>query len=100
MYEILLKNNFDAKLELWDGHKHINIAIPEYKVNIEVDGKYHERKNQALIDLKRTYHSFKKGYVTLRIPNQLVQKDTIFETASYIMKFLKESETKLNEGLK
>src|SRR3989338_10120873 len=82
LYEILIKNGFNAKLELWDGFKHIDIAIPDYKVNIEVDGMQHQNKKQALADLKRTYHSFKKGYVTLRIPNELVQKD-IYETASY-----------------
>ncbi len=98
LYEILLKNGFNAKLELWDGHKHIDIAIPDYKVNIEVDGKQHQGNKQALKDLKRTYHSFKKGYVTLRIPNQLVQKD-VFETANYIISFLRESEAQLNEGL-
>ena len=98
IYEILLKNGFNAKLELWDGFKHIDIAIPELKVNIEVDGKQHHNKKQALADLKRTYHSFKKGYVTLRIPNELVQED-IYETARYIMEFLKESESQLNEDL-
>lgn len=98
LYEILIKKGFNAKLELWDGFKHIDIAIPDYKVNIEVDGKHHQSKKQALADLKRTYHSFKKGYVTLRLPNELVQEN-IFETASYIMKFLKESESQLNEDL-
>ncbi len=98
IYEILIKNGFNAKLELWDGFKHIDIAIPDYKVNIEVDGKQHQNEKQALADLKRTYHSFKRGYVTIRIPNELV-RENIFETANYIMKFLKESETQLNEDL-
>lgn len=98
LHVILLKNGFNAKLELWDGFKHIDIAIPDYKVNIEVDGKQHQSKKQALADLKRTYHSFKKGYVTIRIPNELVHED-IFETACYIMKFLKESESQLNKNL-
>lgn len=98
LHEILIKNGFNAKLELWDGFKHIDIAIPDYKINIEVDGKQHQSRKQALADLKRTYHSFKKGYVTLRIPNELVRED-VFETASYIMKFLKESESQLNENL-
>ena len=98
IYEILLKNGFDAKLEQWDGFKHIDIAIPDYMVNIEIDGKQHQNNKQALADLKRTYYSFKKGYVTLRIPNELVQEN-IFETAKYIMKFLKESESQLNKEL-
>lgn len=98
LYDILIKNGFNAKLELWDGFKHIDIAIPDYKINIEVDGKQHQSEKQALADLKRTYHSFKKGYVTIRIPNKLVQEN-IFETANYIMQFLKASESQLNENL-
>ena len=98
LYEILIKNGFNARLELWDGFKHIDIALPDYKVNIEVDGKHHQSKKQALADLKRTYHSFTKGYVTLRIPNKLVQED-VFETAKYIMKFLEESESQLDRWL-
>ncbi len=99
LFNILIKMGFKAQLEKWDGYKHIDIAIPDKRVNIEVDGKYHQSKKQALADLKRTYHSFKKEYVTLRIPNQLVQEDTVFETASYIKEFLNESEAQLNEGL-
>jgi very-short-patch-repair endonuclease len=96
LYEILIKNRFNAKLEQWDGFKHIDIAIPDMKVNIEVDGKHHIGEKQALTDLKRTFHSFKKGYVTLRIPNALVQEN-IYETAKYIMDFLMESEAQLDE---
>lgn len=79
--------------EKWDGYKHIDIAIKEAKANIEVDGKHHnESVQQALADLKRTFYSFKKGWVTLRIPNCLVRDDkTIEETAEFIDKFLSES---------
>ncbi len=72
--DALRKRGIPTLLELWDGHKHIDIAIPEYKLNIEVDGEHHNTKpKQALADLKRTYYSFKKGYFTLRIPNSLVE---------------------------
>src|SRR3989344_7134149 len=57
LYEILLKMGINAKLEHWDGFKHIDIAIPDLRVNIEVDGKQHQSERQALADLKRTYHS-------------------------------------------
>jgi very-short-patch-repair endonuclease len=97
LYEILVKLGFNAKLELYDGHKHIDIAIPDKKINIEVDGKQHHNLKQALADLKRTYHSFKKNYVTLRIPNILVQPDNIFETASYIKDFLNTSDDQLDK---
>jgi very-short-patch-repair endonuclease len=82
-----------AQLEKFDGFKHIDIAIPEAKVNIEVDGSHHNYSTkQALADLKRTYHSFLKGYLTLRIPNSLVKNDFVLEeTADYIVGFLNEN---------
>ena len=96
LYESLIRMGINAKLEQWDGYKHIDIAIPDCRVNIEVDGKQHHNRKQALADLKRTFHSWKKGYVTLRVPNQLVVKN-IDETAEYIVKFLKESEAQLDK---
>ncbi len=86
-----------VELEKWDGYKHIDIAITEVKVNIEVDGSQHNlSKRQALADIQRTYHSFKRGYITLRIPNILVRDaETIEETAKFIDKFLKESDRQL-----
>ena len=86
-----------VELEKWDGHKHIDIAITEARVNIEVDGRQHNYSSrQALSDLERTYYSFKKGYVTLRIPNVLVRNaSTIEETALFIDKFLRESDSQL-----
>jgi very-short-patch-repair endonuclease len=97
----LLKNyGWKVELEKWDGHKHIDIAITEAKVNIEVDGKQHNLSpKQALADLERTYYSFKKGYVTLRIPNVLVRDAaTIEDTARFIDKFLRESDWQLDHS--
>lgn len=86
-----------VELEKFDGHKHIDIAITEAKVNIEVDGKQHNLSpKQALADLERTFYSFKKGYVTLRIPNSLVRDyKTITMTAKFINNFLRTSEDQL-----
>jgi len=97
----LKTRGWNAELEKWDGFKHIDIAITQAKVNIEVDGAHHNfDKKQALADLKRTFHSFKKDYVTLRIPNQLVNEPKILEeTADYINRFLRESEKQLDEDL-
>ena len=95
--EILIKLGFDAKLEQWDGYKHIDIAIPEYMINIEVDGMQHQySEKRALSDLKRTYYSFRRGYVTLRIPNKLIQ-EKVYETAEYIKKFIETSEEQVEE---
>src|SRR3989338_3902796 len=75
LFKALKSRGVPAELEKFDGFKHIDIAIVEAKVNIEVDGMQHNfNHNQALQDLKRTFHSFKKGYVTLRVPNRLIQQ--------------------------
>ena len=47
---------------------------------------------------KRTYYSFKKGYVTLRIPNKLIQNNA-YETAKYISQFLESIEDQLEDEL-
>jgi hypothetical protein len=65
-----------AELEKDDGYKCVDIVIEEAKIHIEVDGQHHNyNSRQALSDLRRTYHSFKKGYFTLRIPNSLIHND-------------------------
>ena len=44
-------------------------------MHIEVDGRQHNTKSeQALSDIKRTYYSLKSGYITLRVPNSLLNK--------------------------
>jgi hypothetical protein len=96
LYFALKERNVPALLEKFDGHKTIDIAVPHAKVNIEVDGGHHIYDDrQALADLKRTFYSFQKGYLTLRIPNSLV-KHRLQETADYITDFLIESREKNN----
>jgi very-short-patch-repair endonuclease len=97
LYFALKQRNVPAQLEKFDGHKHIDIAIPEAMVNIEVDGAHHNfNVNQARSDLKRTYYSFLKGYLTLRIPNSLVYDDRILEeTADFIVSILVENRNKI-----
>jgi len=99
LYFALRQRGVPAELEKWDGYKHIDIAIVEAKVNIEVDGVHHNLDTaQALADLKRTYHSFLKGYLTLRIPNALVRTDYhLEETADYIVGFLIENRNRDNK---
>lgn len=93
LYFALKERGVPAEMEKFDGYKHIDIAIPEAKINIEVDGKHHNyQKRQALTDLKRTYYSFVKGYLTLRIPNVLVYDEfTLNETADFIVGILNEN---------
>ena len=93
LYFALRQRGVPASLEHFDGYKHIDIAIPDAKVNIEVDGGHHNyNTNQALSDLKRTYFSFLKGFYTIRIPNSLVYSDNVLEeTADYLVSFLNEN---------
>jgi len=97
LYWALRTRNVPAQIEKFDGFKHIDIAIPEAKINIEVDGMHHNNNpKQALSDLKRTYHSFLKGYFTLRIPNSLIyNEDILNETADYIVYILNVSNNKI-----
>ncbi len=93
----LKKRGVPAELEKFDGYKHIDIAIPEAKFNIEVDGMHHNfSSKQALADLKRTYYSFKKGYFTLRIPNPLIREE-IENVADLITEILNERNEQLDE---
>ena len=96
---LLKRMGWYVEFEKFDGYKHIDIAIVDAKVNIEVDGGHHNfSPEQALADLKRTYYSFKKGFLTLRIPNSLVRDErTLQKTAKFIHKFLNESIEQLEE---
>jgi len=88
LYFSLRKRGVPAELEKFDGYKTIDIAVVEARVNIEVDGKHHHyNMGQAMADLQRTFYSFKKGYLTLRIPNALVAYN-LEETAGYITRIL------------
>jgi len=61
-------------VELNDGRKHVDLAIPRAKLNIEVDGIRHfTNPHQILADLGREYFSTKKGYSTMHIPNEMIR---------------------------
>ena len=97
LYKQLKKRGVPAELEKWDGNKTIDIAVVDAKVNIEVDGRQHNyNAQQALSDLYRTLFAFKKGYLTLRIPNTLIKHD-LEKTADLITEFLVESKEQLGE---
>jgi very-short-patch-repair endonuclease len=82
LYFALRTKGVPAELEKWDGFKHIDIAITRSKLNIEVDGAHHNTNlKQTLADLRRTYHSFKKGFFTLRIPNTILRDEDAFQEA-------------------
>jgi very-short-patch-repair endonuclease len=91
LYLALKAHDISVEIEKYDGYKHIDIAIPRAKINIEIDGFHHHlNPYQALQDLKRTYYSFKKGFFTIRIPNSLIE-NRLDDAVEYILKFLDES---------
>ena len=91
LYFALMRLGVVAELEMFDGFQIIDIAIPASKINITVDGSHqHYNPLQAISDLKRTICSFKKGYLTLSIPNSLVKTD-LEETALAIKEFITDS---------
>ncbi len=99
LYLALKLRGVPAELEKFDGYKTIDIAIADAKVNIEVDGPHHNHKyEQALSDLRRTLYSFQKGYLTLRIPNTLINKN-LEETADSITDFLKLSKVRILKAI-
>jgi len=65
-----------VEVEKWDGHKHIDLVIHRARMNIEVDGRQHYMDPfQILRDLSRNFHSTRKGYDTIHIPNMFIRED-------------------------
>jgi very-short-patch-repair endonuclease len=95
LYLSLKLRGVSAELEKFDGYKTVDIAVADAKVNIEVDGPHHHYKcEEALSDLQRTLHVFRKGYLTLRIPTALLNEQ-LEETANSICDFLKLTKMKI-----
>ena len=91
LYFSLRERGVPAELEKFDGYKTTDIAVVEARVNIEVDGPQHvNNADQAFADLQRTFYSFKKGFLTLHIPDVLV-KQNLNQTADYVTEFLNET---------
>jgi len=70
----LNENGIDAKLEYWDGHKHVDIAILDSKLYIEIDGVQHyidPKKIEA--DILRDQYSELNGFATVRFPRLLFE---------------------------
>jgi very-short-patch-repair endonuclease len=72
--EELIKRGVRVYVELNDGFKHIDLALPGAKLNVEVDGIQHlTNPHQIVTDLARGYYSNKLGYNTMHIPNEMIR---------------------------
>jgi very-short-patch-repair endonuclease len=83
-----------------DRHKHVDLAIREAKIVIEVDGSHHNSNSkQGISDIKRTFHDFvNNDIITLRIPNSVMNdNETIDETVKILDSLLNERIKKLEK---
>ena len=71
--EALERRGVRVLSEVNDGFKHIDLAIPSAKLNVEIDGIQHlTNPRQILADLARGHYSHKNGYDTMHIPNEMI----------------------------
>lgn len=74
LYESLLRKGLRAIEEYSDGHKHVDIAIPQARIYIEVDGLQHfTDPAQIERDFKRDHYSDGDDYDTIHIPNLILE---------------------------
>jgi very-short-patch-repair endonuclease len=61
-------------MQWFDGHKHVDLMLPEGRIDVEVDGMQHlTNPKQIVADLDRGHFTHKqRGYDTIHIPNQFL----------------------------
>lgn len=92
LFSSLKDKGIDCEYEYYDGHKHVDIAIHNAKLYVEVDGKHHSRTPQQLnADLKRQEFSSREGYSTMRYTNQELE-ESLDEIADALVKVAKDRE--------
>jgi very-short-patch-repair endonuclease len=73
--DALIQRGINAVPEHSDGYKHVDIAIPEARIYIEVDGLDHFTKPDRIIaDFNRAYYSNVDGFNTFHVTNQIIEK--------------------------
>ena len=98
LYNALMDRGIKCEMEVFDGHKHIDISIPWAKIDIEVDGLYHYTDPEKIIsDFKRSYWSIQRDdYDTFHVPNTIIDShlekvaDALAEVARHHYKAIKE----------
>lgn len=98
--EALKARGVRIELEHWDGHKHIDIYIPEDNIYIEIDGAHHHTNPEQMIsDFNRDFFSFKDGFFTKHITNEAI--DTHLEKIADAIAFIAmNAPNKMGENLK
>lgn len=87
--KLLLDKGVNTQLEYWDGHKHIDIAILEAKIFIEIDGIQHFIDPEEIErDFKRNHYSDGDDFYTIHIPNIIINS-YLGEISNAIVKVVK-----------
>lgn len=69
----LKKRGLFPEIEFYDGHKHVDLAVHEAKLYIELDGEHHfSDPKQLESDILRDEYSMDEGYTTKRFSNKEV----------------------------
>jgi very-short-patch-repair endonuclease len=75
LYNALCKKGIRAELEYSDGYKHVDIAILDSHIYIEVDGLGHFTKPDRIMrDFKRNHYSDGDDFDTFHVTNQILDK--------------------------
>jgi hypothetical protein len=77
LYLALKSRSFPVVLEYFDGYKHVDIALPG-KLNIEVNGLYHQVDRQAMTDLTRSVYSLERKIPTIIVSNAKLDNPRTF----------------------
>ncbi|MFA6446274.1 MAG: DUF559 domain-containing protein [Candidatus Paceibacterota bacterium] len=89
LYEALKDRGISSRLIYPDGHKTIDIALPNSKLYIEIDGiQHYDDPDQIISDIERAVYSEKDGFHTIRFTNQLIDTH-LDQIADAIVKVVK-----------
>lgn len=99
LVDALKQRGVVLELEHWDGHKHVDIYIPNDNLYIEVDGVPHSTDFKTIIsDFNRDYFSFKDGFFTKHITNEHIENH-LDEVADAIAKVAQNAPNRMGENL-
>jgi len=76
LYDAMLFNGYDVKTQAPCGKYRIDLALPEYRLAIECDGKaFHSTKEQKAHDYRKNAYLRKNGWKVLRFSGSKIQRD-------------------------
>jgi len=90
LYFALKERGQEVSLQKCDDSKSVDIRLHDARINIQVDGAHHHNDYYQTLDNLRTSHeAFLKGYMTFRLPANLI-RNNIDEATDYIADLLQQ----------